>query len=74
MDVSLKELTDRFEILSKETMSRRASKATNKKGNKFAKKQNEATSPEVIVCDDSGDDASGWEGGTLVNSLVKKTE
>ena len=53
-------------------MSRGASKATNKKGNKFAK--NQVTVAEVIVCDNSGDDASGGEGGTMVNSPGKKSE
>ena len=55
-------------------MSRGASKATNKKGNKLLKKRNEATEYEVIVCGDSGDGASGGWGGIVVNSLGKKTD
>ena len=55
-------------------MPRGASKAINKKGNKLSKKLNEATAAEVIVCDDSGDDASGGERGTVVTSLGKKVE
>ena len=70
MDVAVKGVTDRVAAVSKETMSRGVSKATNKKGKNFAKK-NEATAPEVIVCDDSGDDTGGGEGGTVVNSLGK---
>ena len=66
----MKVLTDRFSTVSKETMSRSASKATNKKGNNFAKK-NEATAPEVIVCYDSVGDSGGGEGRTVVNSFCK---
>ena len=52
-------------------MSRGVSKATNKKGKNFAKK-NEATAPEVIVCDYSDGDVGVGEGGTVVNPLEKK--
>ena len=68
--VVVKGVTARVATVSKETMSRSASKATNKKGNNFAKK-NEATAPEVIVCYDSVGDSGGGEGRTVVNLFCK---
>ena len=59
MYVTVKGLTARAVTVSLKKISRGASKATNEKGNKLAKKRNEATAAEVIVCDDSVDDAGG---------------
>ena len=53
-------------------MSRSAPKSTNKKGNILSKQLNEATADEVIVCGDNGDNTSGGEVVTVVNSLGKK--
>ena len=63
----MKRVTDRVATVSKETMSRGALKVTNKKWNKLEKKLNEATSAEVTVCDDNGDDSGGEEGRTVAN-------
>ena len=72
--VIVKGLRARFVTVSKEKMSCGASKATNKKGNKLAKKRNEAIAAEVIVFDDSGYYGGGGEGGTVVDSLGGKSE
>ena len=58
VDVAVKGVTASVATVSKETMSRGASKSTNKKGGKFAK-TNEATATEVILFGDSDDDAGG---------------
>ena len=57
--VTVKRVTVGVATVSKENMSCGASKSTNNKGNKLAKKKNEATLAEVIVCDDGGHDAGG---------------
>ena len=66
----MKGLTARVATVSKEAMYCGAPKATNKKGNNFAKK-NEATAPEVIVCYDSVGNSGGGEGRTVVNLFCK---
>ena len=67
--VTVKGVTSRVATVSKEKMSRSASKDTNKKGNMLAKQRNKATAAEVIMCDDIGYDDGGGEGGTVANSL-----
>ena len=59
MFVSVKRVTDRVATVIKETITCSASKYTNKKGNNFTRKKDEAAATEVIVCDDSGYDSGG---------------
>ena len=72
--VRVKGVTARLVTVSKKTIYCGATKATNKKGNKLAKKRNKATEDEVTVCDDSGDDAGGGEGELWLIHLVIKVE
>ena len=74
VDVTVKGVTARIATVSKETMSCGTFKSTNKKVNKLAKNIIEATASDIIVCDNSGNDAGGGEGGAVFNSLGKKSE